>query len=287
MPAVFLAIILQFTPQEAKLSFDTAQRLVENFTPRDAGTAGGRIAAKWLAFSLKSLGVKNVQEDVFSADSPLGKMRFTNVVAEFKHSNTSKWTVLLSHYDTKRSIKCPGANDGASTSALLVGLSKMLSGAKGLKKNYLLIWTDAEECIYDYSANDGLQGSKRAVEYVKSRYYDVENVICLDMLGDKDLKIEIPSNGSGRLTRTVIRAAKKIGEKNLVSLSPYHVIDDHAPFLKAGYEAIDLIDFSYGSAPGLNDYWHTENDVMKNISVDSLLKSGSLIAAVIEDIERL
>lgn len=283
--AVLSAITLQFTPQQAKLSFDTAETLVENFTPRDAGTPGGTIAARWLAGEARSAGARNVREDAFTASSPLGLMKFTNVCAEFRFSAKGRWTVFLSHFDTKRGIKCPGANDGASTSGLLVGIAGMLSKAKGLENNYLLVWTDGEECIKNYSGDDGLQGSKRAVEYVKSRGLDVANVICLDMLGDRDLKIEIPVNASPRLVRVTLEAARRAGMPGLVALSPYHVTDDHVPFLENGYEAIDLIDFKYGSAPGLNDYWHTENDVMKNVSIESLRKSGALVAAMIKILE--
>ncbi len=282
---VLSAIALCFTPRQADLSFATARTLSENFTPRDAGTPGGTLAARWLAGEARKAGARDVREDLFTASSPLGPMKFTNVCAEFRFSEKGRWTVFLSHFDTKRAVKCPGANDGASTSGLLVGMAGMLSSAKGLANNYLLVWTDGEECIKNYTRDDGLQGSKRAVEYVKSRGLDVENVICLDMLGDKDLKIEIPANGSPRLMRVALEAARRAGLPGLVSLSPYHVTDDHVPFLENGYEAVDLIDFKYGSAPGRNDYWHTQNDVIKNVSVDSLRKSGSLVAAMINVLE--
>ena len=33
---------------------------------------------------------------------------------------------------------------------------------------------------------------------------------------------------------------------------------------------MDLIDFTYGSAPGLNDYWHTAKDTLDKLSPHSL-----------------
>ena len=62
---------------------------------------------------------------------------------------------------------------------------------------------------------------------------------------------------------------------------PEHVTDDNVPFGKKGYKTINLIDFSYGSAPGLNDYWHTPKDTMDKISEASLLKSGRLVAEML------
>ena len=61
--------------------------------------------------------------------------------------------------------------------------------------------------------------------------------------------------------------------------------DDFAIFYDAGYPAIDLIDFQFGSAPGKNDYWHTVEDRMDKISEESLLKSGMLVAELLNMLE--
>ncbi len=55
-------------------------------------------------------------------------------------------------------------------------------------------------------------------------------------------------------------------------------MDDHVPFLEKGYKAIDLIDFSYGPS---NSFWHTERDNMENISEESLLVSGRIVAELL------
>ena len=54
--------------------------------------------------------------------------------------------------------------------------------------------------------------------------------------------------------------------------------DDHVPFVDKGYKAIDLIDFSYGPD---NSYWHTDKDVMANVSEESLLKSGRILVEML------
>ena len=60
------------------------------------------------------------------------------------------------------------------------------------------------------------------------------------------------------------------------------VKDDHVPFLEAGFKAIDLIDFEYGSAPGLNDYWHTDKDTVDKISEESLFTAGKLVVGMLD-----
>jgi Zn-dependent M28 family amino/carboxypeptidase len=49
-----------------------------------------------------------------------------------------------------------------------------------------------------------------------------------------------------------------------------NVLDDHVPFLMKGMPVVNMIDFEYGSAPGLNDYWHTDKDTLDKLSPESL-----------------
>ena len=98
------------------------------------------------------------------------------------------------------------------------------------------------------------------------------------MLGDKDLNITIPANGSKVLTKYVLQAARQAGYPDLVKTIPLHVKDDHLAFWQKGIPSVDLIDFSYGPN---NSYWHTPEDTMDKISEESLLKSGRIIAELI------
>ena len=181
--------------------------------------------------------------------------------------------MLVSHYDTKPGIGCPGANDGASTAGLLVGIANAASNWQTPKGNLLLIWTDGEECMDAYGENDGLWGSKRAADWLFQTQRAVQAVICLDMLGDKDLSILVPSNGTEPLRKIAAIAARRIGRPDLVKLTPLVVKDDHVPFLEKGFKAIDLIDFEYGPD---NAYWHSPQDTLDKISRESLLASGRL-----------
>lgn len=275
---LFLAAGLVFTPADAELSYRTAKTLVEECTPRDAGTIRGRLASNCILDAASAAGA-DVRRDVFKAKTPNGEKTFINLYATFSCGDPSaRWVILLSHYDTKAGVKCPGANDGASTTGLLVGLVNALSSWRTPKGNLLIVWTDGEECMEQYGENDGLWGAKRAAEYVESKGMQVQAVICLDMLGDKDLEIKVPANGSSALAKIAVHAARRAGYPGLISLWDENVTDDHVPFLSKGYKAIGLIDFSYGPA---NSYWHTQQDTIDNISTESLLKSGKVVAEML------
>lgn len=277
MTALLLAVALAFTQKDADLAYRTACEFVASCTPRDAGTARGVIAANWILDHASMTGA-DVRRDIFTAPAPGGERRFVNLYSEFMSSYTSKWVVVVSHFDTKPGVNCPGANDGASTTGLLIALANSLCGWRTPRGNVMLVWTDGEECRDFYTDNDGFQGAKRAVEYIRTKNREVQAVICLDMLGDRDLAISVPANGSPALSKMAVLAARMIGEEGLVSPVGDIVKDDHVPFMEAGMKAIDLIDFSYG--PG-NSWWHTPEDTCDRISADSLLKSGRLVCEML------
>jgi hypothetical protein len=277
-PALLLAAGLVFTQADADLSYSTAQKLVDECTPRDAGTIRGRLASNCILDAASAAGA-DVRRDCFKARTPKGERNFINLYAAFPSGDeNARWVILISHYDTKPGIKCPGANDGASTSGLLVGIANAFSNWRTPKGNLLLVWTDGEECMEQYGENDGLWGAKRAVEYVEAKGMKVQAVVCLDMLGDRDLEIKIPANGSPALSKIAVHAARRAGYPGLVSQWDENVTDDHAPFLKKGHKAIGMIDFSYGPA---NSYWHTQADTMDKISAESLFKSGKIVAEML------
>lgn len=276
--SLLLATALAFTPTDAHLAFETAKTLVEDYTPRDAGSHRSRLASLYLLDAASAAGA-DVRRDTFKAATPKGERSFTNLYGEFRPVDPdARWVVLVSHYDTKPGTNCPGANDGASTSGLLVGIANAFSGWTARKGNLLLVWTDGEECMERYSENDGFWGSKRAAAQLAETGRQVQAVICLDMLGDKDLSILVPANGTSALAKIAVHAARRIGSPNLVRLTDDLVKDDHVAFLDRGFKAIDLIDFSYGPD---NAYWHTPQDTLANISEASLLTSGRLVVEML------
>ena len=52
----------------------------------------------------------------------------------------------------------------------------------------------------------------------------------------------------------------------------------------AGMPAIDIIDFEYGSAGGQNDYWHTPQDTVDKLSIQSLGIVGRTVLRLLDDL---
>lgn len=281
MTALLIAAALVFTPGDAHLAYETARTLVYGHTPRNSGTPESRQAAEFIAAEAAKAGARATL-DAFRAVSADEEREFANVVAELPRGNANDgWVVLVSHFDTKHGVDCPGANDGASTSGLLIGLAAAIARCEGFGGNVQLVWTDGEECVRCYCPEDGLQGSKRAAKALGQSGRKVLAVIVLDMLGDEDLSVSVPLNGTTWLRQLAVASAAAVGEPQLVRPTLGNVTDDHVPFLFRGMPAVDLIDFSYGPS---NAYWHTAQDTMAHVGEKSLLKSGRLVAEMVNQI---
>nr|MBP7276518.1 M28 family peptidase [Kiritimatiellia bacterium] len=237
--------------------------------PKASGTEGAHRAAEHLAERLDSMGY-TPELDVFEDPAPGGPLVFRNVIARTSGSGPVERIILIgAHYDTKGSIEnFEGANDsGSGVGALLEILRLVAETPPPPGVEIRGVFFDGEECRRAYGPRDGLHGSRRmAAQAVREGWASkVAGVIILDMIGDQDLNITLPANVTPSLAQLLFRAAEAENVRPQVAWSRHDVLDDHVPFLNSGMPAVNLIDFEYGSAPGLNDYWHTSEDRMEHL----------------------
>ena len=136
----------------------------------------------------------------------------------------------------------------------------------------------------DSTENKGL--SRRVEFKIRTNAEKQLEEIAKIVTGDKDLKITIPENSHYGLKKGLLKIAKRKNVCDKIVACNDIIIDDHVPFLEAGFKSIDLIDFEYGSKPGLNDYWHTKDDTGDKISEKSLLFAGEVATWLINGLDR-
>lgn len=263
------------------------EEFVKN-SPRDAGTPGAARASRWIAQEIRRMGLQPVA-DCWTESTAKGRKSFCNVWVEFP--GTSGRTILVaSHYDSKSGIPgFLGANDGGSSTAVLLGLVEHFAECRPkIRDTVRFAFFDGEEAVGAYRDDDGLHGSKRMAEQFLAERRDKTLVaaIVLDMVGDANLSLDIPRNVTPWLARAAIKATTGRRDLPTVSIARTSIIDDHVPFVMYGFPAIDFIDFEYGSAPGRHDWWHTADDTPDKLSARSLHKSASLALALIDRIEK-
>lgn len=258
-------------------ALDEVRSFLEN-GPRDAGTPGAEKAARYLADRLAAAGIR-VETDTFHDLTPDGTATFRNVIGRIPGKVTG--IVLLgAHYDTKSGIPgFQGANDSGSGVGLLLALARWYAAAPPMHTSVWFAFLDGEECRREYGPRDGLHGSRRLARTLVERGLaaQVRAVVVVDMVGDRDLRVTLPRNGTPALMSALFAAAQSAGYREVFGLHPGGILDDHQPFLDAGMPAVDLIDFEYGLARGLNDYWHTPADTVDKLDAGSLEKVGRVL----------
>ena len=252
--------------------------------PRDALTPGAETAAKWIAAELAAIGlVPDI--DTFDDPAPNGTSRLFRNVSATVPGTGGGHVLFLSHYDTKSGISDTfiGANDGGSSTGLLLELAAHFA-SNPAPPSVTFAFLDGEECHRTYCETDGLHGSRHLARKMRETGQGADAVILLDMVGDRDLLLTLPRNGTAGLKTALLDASATQGLRAKVKLLTYDILDDHQPFLDAGFSAVDLIDFEYGSAPGLRDYWHTDADTVDKLSAESLRNVGALVLQMVADI---
>ena len=183
--------------------------------------------------------------------------------------------VFGAHHDTKRLFSVPdfaGANDGASGVGALLAMAAAVVNhmqTHALPCGFRFVFFDGEEALYQYTDTDGLVGSRDYVNRLgaSGMKKHCRAMILLDMIGDKDLRVELAGNSTPGLAELVLKVAEALGHGPQFALGDMDMLDDHYPFLQAGIPAVDFIDFEFGPE---NRYWHTEADTMDKISAESI-----------------
>lgn len=262
-------------------ALDDVKRAVA-FGPRPAGSEASRRMQEWIVRELKAQGWE-VVEDRFTARTPAGELAMANLIAK-KPGLTGRAVAVTGHTDTKRfPFRFVGANDGGSSTAVLLELARCLKDVS-LRNDIWLVFFDGEEAVRDWSDSDSLYGSRHLAAQMASTasLSRLLALINVDMIGDRDLHILDEEASTPVLRRHLRAAASRLGYSSHVETQPAAIEDDHVPFLQQGVNAIDLIDFDYGPN---NAYWHTAQDTPDKLSAGSLKITGSLVVEILRMLE--
>lgn len=289
LPGVLGCGALGGDPQaDGDRAFEHLRRIVA-MGPRLPGSEASAKAREYIRKELESCGL-SVEIDRFTAQTPRGPKEMANILSVLP--GPEKGAILLaSHYDTKDigDPPCPGANDGASSTALLLEIARQLRESAGNRMTVRFAFFDGEEAFERWSAEDSLYGSRHLVEKwkVEGLLSEVRAMVLLDLVGDKDLGIFREALSSEWLVEAFRAAAAELGVSRHFFRGTESIEDDHRPFLAAGVPAIDLIDFRFGPAHpnGVGAYWHTAEDNPEKCSAASLKIVGDVTLRALPRVE--
>jgi len=267
-------------------AFDSAKawdhvRAQVGIGPRVAGTPANTAARQHILKTLAAAGIKAVEQP-FTASTPQGPVAMVNVIATLPGSRPEK-IVLGSHFDTKlfRNARFVGANDGASSTAALLELGRVLAARPQRPFTTELVFFDGEEAFVEWSATDSTYGSRHYVSAARTAgtLKGIRAFLLLDMIGDRSLALRRDTNSTPWLTDIVWNTARRLGHQAHFLAEATTIEDDHIPFVQAGVPSLDLIDLEY-------EAWHTPNDTIEQISARSLQVVGDVVLAALPEIEQ-
>jgi glutaminyl-peptide cyclotransferase len=230
-----------------------------------------------------------IETDDFIVTTPRGPITVHNIIGKFNVSASPNQDifVLAGHYDTLFKPGFIGANDGASSTAILLAFADALAHQK-TRMQIWLVWTDLEEAIHSFGGADGLYGSRHLAEKLaaKGMISRIRGLFLLDMIGDKDLNVARETGSSGWLQNFIARAADQLGYSRYFFQYETNIIDDHISFIQVGIPAVDVVDAEYGRMgirfDAMGEFHHSNADTMDKVSQHSLEIVGRTILLTLE-----
>ena len=260
------------------------------FGPRPPGSSELAKTRDYIIGELRSSGLA-VSTDEFLASTPLGERRMVNIVGEVPGESKNQ-IIISSHYDTKlyKDMRFVGANDPGASVGTLLELGRVLGANKGKNKlTYRLVFFDGEEAFCEEwdecskpDAPDNTYGSRHYVAQLKNKNEVelVQAMILLDLMGYKNLELGRDTLSTRWLQDIIWQTARDLGYGSVFVDRPEGVGgDDHEPFLRAGIDAVDLIQLN--GYP----YWHKAEDTLDKVSAKSMKTVGEVVLASLPAIE--
>ena len=287
MSGIVAAQVKSPAPQAAA-TFDAARAWAHltkqvSFGPRPSGSAALNTCRQYIVSELRKIGIEPRQQ-MFIPQTPLGEISMVNIIGTIPGRRPER-IILASHYDTKRApdFRFVGASDGASSTAALLELGRLLKTRQN-EFTIELLFLDGEEAVnWEWQDPDNRYGSRYYVQAARqaNTLTSLKAMILMDMIGHKNLTIERDAMSTPWLVDIIWAAAARLGHRNVFTSTIGAFEDDHGPFIGAGVPAVDIIDLN-SYAP----YWHTAKDDLERVSEKSLKIVGDVVLASLPEIEK-
>ncbi len=257
--------------------------------PRPSGSEELAKTREYMVSQLKSFGL-SVNTEEFNAATPVGEKKMVNLTAEVP-GESREVIIIASHYETKlyKDMQFVGANDPASSVGTLLEIGRVLGSKPQPPLTYWLVFFDGEEAFCENwddcgtpEAPDNTYGSRHYVSKLSERgeLTRIRGMILLDLMGYKKLELGRDDMSTRWLQDIIWMAGKELGHGSIfVDREEGVGGDDHEPFLKAGVDAVDIIQ--------LNSYphWHKPTDTLDKISARSMKIVADVVLASLPRIE--
>lgn len=260
-----------------------AQQL--EFGDRSTGSESNIRMGDWVVEELRILGWDVVIQPFTALDGTPAR----NIIAiRSAESGSTRTGLLMTHYDTRLFADrdpdadnhiqpAPGANAGASGSAVLLELARSLD-VNTTDHTICLVFLDGEE----NGGLDGWEESAGSAQFVRRLDEDLPRcrsprfAIYLDLLGGDGHRFYAESTGSAALTTAIWDVGAELGHASVFINEPtWSAVDAHTRFVEMDVPAITMADYAY-------PHRDTLADTLEQLDPDSLGRVGVTLKTWLE-----
>ena len=272
--------------------------------PRNYGSEAHKKVREFFKQEISNLGYE-VYSHNFEAPYIEGR-KGENIYA-FLKGKTDDYVIITSHFDSRsvaekdpvqfnRDKPISGANDGASSSGVLLELMKSLKNYNDLPYSICFVLFDLEDDgnLFDVEGDslietDWIQGSIAFVNEIilRDKILDKQKIkfgILLDMVGSKTAKFKYESFAHtyySSIYNQIWNYANTLGYGEYFIDGHYGtIIDDHTPFLNEKIPFIDVIDMGY-------PFHHTSQDTIDKLDKKTLDAVGKTLEYTIKNADKV
>lgn len=264
---------------DGKRAFAHVAKLV-SFGPHPSGSPAIVQVQDYLLSELKSSGC-TVETDAFNANTPAGRLPMKNILVKIPGEKPG--VILLgTHYDTKKLDNFVGADDGGSSTGVMLELARLLCNQPGRYAVWIAFF-DGEEAVKNWSDTDSRYGSHEMAARlaIDGDLKKLRAFLLADLVGSKGLRFRRESASTRWLTDLVWEVAARLGYATVFLNEESPIDDDHQSFLKRGVPAADVIRCCDQEIP----YWHTPQDTLDKISAKSLAITGHVFLESVKQLQ--
>ena len=229
---------------------------------------------------LTSYGCK-VDVDSFTSDTPVGRLPMKNIVAKIPGDKPGI-IMLATHYDTALLPNFVGADDGGSSTGVMLELARLLCTKHGAYQVWIT-FLDGEEAMKQWSDTDSRYGSRQmaAKLAMSGDVSKIKAFLLADIVGNHPLRFLRDGNSTPPLTELVWKTAATLGYSSVFVDQEAPIQDDHLSFRKRGVPVVDVIDL----VEIQSTYWHTPEDTLDKVSAKSLAITGHVFLESVKQLQ--
>ncbi len=262
---------------DGKRAFADVAKQVD-FGPHPSGSQAIAQVQEYILSQLSSAGC-TADIDAFTSQTPAGEVPMKNILVKIPGERPGI-IMLATHYDTKKIDNFVGADDGGSSTAVMLEIARNLCAQHGRYQVWIAFFDGEEAVNREWKDPDNRYGSRQMAAKLNMSG-DLKNMrafILADIVGSRELRLKRDSNSDKSLNDLVWATANRLGYSGVFVNMPTAIDDDHQSFGTRNVKTVDIIDLEI-------PYWHTPQDTLDKISSKSLAVVGHVILETVKQLQ--